>query len=572
MYQNYSTMETALPLQLEFSIPENHEARLISRFVDTIPTEFLLEDTSSTGRPAFHPAMMLKMCLFAYSRSVFSGRGIERLNEESIPMKWLTSDTSVTYKTINNFRSSEHATKLIKYSFLLFSSLLSDNGLIKDEALFIDGTKLQADANIYSFTWKKSIDRNETKLNQKVSDLYEELIQTEVNLCLSQEQLEDSAGIEAIVEAIEKELAEVEQVIEEEKRVPPGGSAHKRRRRTLNKYRNKCMKDFLPRKQKYEQDQATFQGRNSFSKTDPDATFMCMKEDPMKNRELKPGYNLQVASNSQYVIGFDIFSNPTDTRTLLPFLSSLPLSDLFQYVVADAGYGSEENYQAIIDNFEKIPLIPYGMYHAEQKKKYKKNPQNRVNWAYDEIEDTYEDSDGVRFSFSHYSTRNDKNGFQRQFKVYKADKEQADSRLNKLARTPKGKQRTTSVNYNWEYFKQKAKENLESESGKRIYAQRKIDVETVFGRLKGQFGMRRVHVRGKQAVHNDIGIMLMAMNLTKLMLELGRMTAQFASNRMKNQKRNGLSANMADFRCVSDYLELVISQPLFLFDFFSMIY
>lgn len=121
-------METALPLQLEFSIPENHEARLISRFVDTIPTEFLLEDTSSTGRPAFHPAMMLKMCLFAYSRSVFSGRGIERLNEESIPMKWLTSDTSVTYKTINNFRSSEHATKLIKYSFLLFSSLLSDNG------------------------------------------------------------------------------------------------------------------------------------------------------------------------------------------------------------------------------------------------------------------------------------------------------------------------------------------------------------------------------------------------------------------------------------------------------------
>ena len=94
MYQNYSTMETALPLQVTFSIPENHEARLISRFVDAIPQEFLLEDTSRTGRPAFHPAMMLKMCLFAYSRSVFSGRNIERLNEESIPMKWLTGDTA----------------------------------------------------------------------------------------------------------------------------------------------------------------------------------------------------------------------------------------------------------------------------------------------------------------------------------------------------------------------------------------------------------------------------------------------------------------------------------------------
>ena len=563
MYQNYSTMETALPLQVTFSIPENHEARLISRFVDAIPQEFLLEDTSHTGRPAFHPAMMLKMCLFAYSRSVFSGRNIERLNEESIPMKWLTGDTAVTYKTINNFRSSEHATKLIKYSFILFSSLLSDNGLIKDDALFIDGTKLQADANIYSFTWKKAIDRNETNLNQKVSDLYEELIQSEVNLCLSQEQLEDSSGIEALVEAIEEELAQVEQVIAEEKQVPKGGSVHKRRRRTLKKYRNKCIKDLLPRKQKYEQDQETFQGRNSFSKTDPDATFMCMKEDPMKNRELKPGYNLQVASNSQYILGFDIFANPTDTRTLLPFLSSFPTMDLFQYIVADAGYGSEENYQSIIDDYEKVPLIPYGMYHAEQKKKYKNNPQYRANWDYDEIADTYVDPDGVWFSFSHYSTRTDKNGFQRQFKVYKADKEQEDSRLNELARTPKGKLRTTSVNYNWEYFKQQVKENLESETGKRIYAQRKIDVETVFGRMKGHFGMRRVHVRGKQAVHNDIGLMLMAMNLTKLMLELGRWTAQFSHHSTKKETQQILSQKKAGFCCVSFYLELVISQSLF---------
>lgn len=175
------------------------------------------------------------------------------------------------------------------------------------------------------------------------------------------------------------------------------------------------------------------------------------------------------------------------------------------------------------------------------------------------------DPDGVWFSFSHYSTRTDKNGFQRQFKVYKADKEQEDSRLNELARTPKGKLRTTSVNYNWEYFKQQVKENLESETGKRIYAQRKIDVETVFGRMKGHFGMRRVHVRGKQAVHNDIGLMLMAMNLTKLMLELGRWTAQFSHHSTKKETQQILSQKKAGFCCVSFYLELVISQSLSLF-------
>ena len=536
MYQNYTTMETALTLQLDFTIPNDHEARLISRFVDSIPTEVLLDETSHTGRPAFHPAMLLKMCLFAYSRSTFSGRKIEQMNEESIPMKWLTGDTSICYKTINNFRSSEHASNLIKYSFVLFTTLLSENGLIYKDSLFIDGTKIQADANIYSFTWRKAIERYEAGLIEKVSSLYEELIQTNVDIAITEEELTMSIGIEKIIDSLDEALDEVEVKIKNETTIPKGGSEHKRRRRTLKKHRNKCANDFLPRKQKYEEANELFDGRNSFSKTDTDATFMCMKEDPMKNRELKPGYNLQVASSNQYVIDFDIFPNPTDTRTLIPFLDSIQTLDMFQYIVADAGYGSEENYMAITDDFEKVPLIPYGMYHKEQSKKHKNNPKHRQNWSYNEVEDSYTDLDGVHFSFSHYSTRNDKNGFQRQFKIYKADSEQMDDRLNKLAKTPKGRQRQTAVNNNWEYFKHKAKENLESTPGKEIYAQRKIDIETVFGRMKGVFGMRRAHVRGKQEVHNDIGIMLMSMNLTKLAIEARRQAEASRSSSIKNIK------------------------------------
>lgn len=562
MYQNYTTMETALTLQLDFTIPHDHEARLISRFVDSIPTEFLLEDTSHTGRPAFHPAMLLKMCLFAYSRSTFSGRKIEQMNEESIPMKWLTGDTSVCYKTINNFRSSEHASNLIKYSFILFTTLLSDNGLIHKDALFIDGTKIQADANIYSFTWRKAIERYEAGLIEKISSLYEELIQTNVDMALTEEELTTSNGIEKIIDSLDEALEEVEIEIDNETTIPKGGSEHKRRRRTLKKHRNKCANDFLPRKRKYEEANEMFDGRNSFSKTDTDATFMCMKEDPMKNRELKPGYNLQVASSNQYVIDFDIFSNPTDTRTLIPFLESIQTLNMFQYIVADAGYGSEENYMAIVDDFEKVPLIPYGMYHKEQSKKYRNNPKHRQNWHYNEVEDSYTDSDGVHFSFSHYSTRNDKNGFQRQFKVYKADNEQMDDRLNELAKTPKGRQRHTAVNNNWEYFKHKAKENIESKPGKEIYAQRKIDIETVFGRMKGVFGMRRAHVRGKQAVHNDIGIMLMSMNLMKLAIEARRKAEAFRDHFNKNKNRaETIKILIGSTRFY--YLGLLISQPRF---------
>ena len=92
---------------------------------------------------------------------------------------------------------------------------------------------------------------------------------------------------------------------------------------------------------------------------------------------------------------------------------------MFQYIVADAGYGSEENYMAITDDFEKVPLIPYGMYHKEQSKKHKNNPKHRQNWSYNEVEDSYTDLDGVHFSFSHYSTRNDKMVFKGSLKYIK---------------------------------------------------------------------------------------------------------------------------------------------------------
>ena len=158
--------------------------------MDCITSQVLLEETSHTGRPAFHPAMLMKTTLFAYARQVFSGRKIVQMNEKVIPMKWLNQDTYVSYKTINNFRSSKHANNLIKTAFIYFTLLMRENGMIEDDALFIDGTKLEADANLYSFTWKRTIDKYEAALSGKISQLYDQLIQEGVNLALSKEERE----------------------------------------------------------------------------------------------------------------------------------------------------------------------------------------------------------------------------------------------------------------------------------------------------------------------------------------------------------------------------------------------
>ena len=112
LYKDYITGQTALTLNLDFAIPSNHLANAISWFVDSIPEDVLLGDPAKTGRPAYHPAMMLKILLFAYSRRVFSGRKIELMLEENLPMMILADQQKISYHTINNFRSSSHANEL----------------------------------------------------------------------------------------------------------------------------------------------------------------------------------------------------------------------------------------------------------------------------------------------------------------------------------------------------------------------------------------------------------------------------------------------------------------------------
>ena len=533
MYQNYTTGQTEFVLNFDFTISSTHIVRLIDAFVDSIPNEILLKDNvSTTGRPLSHPAIMLKILLFAYSRQTFSGRKIELMLEENVPMRWLARENHYSYHTINNFRSSSHASELIKQSFVYFSLALKDHDLIKDDAVFIDGTKIEADANKYSFTWKKSVQKYHNNLKEKASALYEELVEKQVIKSMDLETVQSSSGMELISENITEEIAKLNEEIEQEPKVIKGGSPKKRRRRFLSKTKRQLDQDFIPRAKKYEEAERIFQGRNSFSKTDHDATFMCMKEDPMRNRELKPGYNLQIATHNQFVLDYGLFANPTDTRTLVPFLNQFHSTDFFNYIVADAGYGSEYNYTSIIDQFEKEPLIPYNTFLKEQKRKFKNDLSKPQNWPYNEEDDYYIDYLGVRFSFYRYSVRKDRYGFKRDLKIYQADKIQLSSELDELAKTSSGRQRQIQVNQTWNYYKEKIKENLSSDEGQAVYRRRKYDVEPVFGRMKRDFGVRRTHLRGQKPVENDIGLVLMSMNLVKL----GKMIAQFSAKYIENIK------------------------------------
>ena len=180
-------------------------------------------------------------------------------------------------------------------------------------------------------------------------------------------------------QVLEEELKKLNQDIEE---TPvKGKDERKTQRRKLKKVLRKVKDDYSVRAEKYENYQETIEGPNSFSKTDTDATFMRMKEDYMKNGQLKDAYNLQIATENQFVLHYDVFSNPIDTKTLLPFLEAYP-HDL-KTVVADSGYGSEENHLRL-DEKGVNHLIKYAMFDKEQKKGYKQSARNLANWYYDD--------------------------------------------------------------------------------------------------------------------------------------------------------------------------------------------
>lgn len=499
MYQHYTMNQTCLPIEIDCLLPENHIVYQIDDMIESIPEESIKLFEPKDGRPAYHPRLLLKVLLYAYSEKIYSGRDIQKMMQENLAMVWLSGHQIVSYRTINRFRSSETCAFFLEDLFVRFTVKLKMEKVITLDHLFIDGTKIEANANKYSFVWKKAIDRYETRLHEKAVAYYEEEIKPEIHRQIEIDEEEGLAeDLKEVSRLLQDEIAQLDTAIEE---TPvKGRDERKQKRRRFKKYYRKITTDFMARKEKYRAYQALFEGRNSFSRTDTDATFMRMKDDHMMNGQLKPGYNLQIGTENQYVLAYDIYPNPTDTLTLIPFIEQLHHRP--RAIVADAGYGSEENL-TYLNQLELDHYIKYNTFEKEQKKKYKLSPKNRTNWLYNPEDETITLPDGTCYFFDRDQRRKTKSGYQQTIRIYRPEDPET------------APQKALYFNHYYEQLKQTAREKLLSDEGQRIYAQRKIDVESVFGQIKANLGFTRCHLRGKKQVKTDIGLVLMANNIRK---------------------------------------------------------
>jgi len=472
-FKHYNQRQTALfPYSFDDLISEKHPVRVVDQVVESINIQPLLKAYSKEGNPGYHPKMLLKVMIYAYMSNIYSSRKIELAIRENINFMWLTGMSTVDHNTINRFRSDKLKDSF-KEIFKQVVMMLAEEGLISMKQIYTDGTKIEAQAGRYTFVWGKSIKTNKAKMLTQLEELwnYAQSISNDDDPDTEPPQFKEISQevIQKTVEQIDTKLS--------------GNEKASKKSKAKLRY---IKQNFEKNLRKYEEQEAILGGRNSYSKTDPDATFMRMKEDHMQNGQLKPGYNAQISTENQIIINYTLHQNPTDTKTLKPHLENLKETygaEIFkkiENITADAGYGSEENYD-YLEKEELTAYVKYNTFEKEQDKNYQKKHKtfSKENLYYNQEEDCYVCPIGQKMHKTHESTKTTQAGYIQQLSHYQAQNCEGCP-LRGVCFKAKGN-RSIERNHNLERHKEKIRELLTSQTGIQKRKQRSADVEPVFG-------------------------------------------------------------------------------------------
>ena len=490
-----------LPPKLEDLIAADHSVRVVNDVINRINIEPLLKAYHIRGGSNYHPLMLLKVLVYGYVTNIYSSRKLAEACRERVSFMWLSAMNKPDHNTINRFRGVrlKHALRSV---FEEVVQLLAQEGLLSIDQVYTDGTKIEANANKYTFVWKKSIQTNKQKMKTQLEEIwaYAQNIAAEEDRMPEPPDLTtiNQESVNATVEKLNKELSANDQV---DKKV-----------RAKLKY---ISKNFPQNIARYEKQEAILGERNSYSKTDTDATFMRMKEDHMLNGQLKPGYNVQISTSNQFIVNYTIHPNPTDTLTLKAHLEQHESSfgKAPETLTADAGYGSEENY-SLLEQKQIQGYVKYNMFDKGQNQTYKnKFPFHAEKLFYNQQEDFYICPIGQKMHYIGDSHRRSGNGFIQTTRRYQA-KNCSNCPLNGACHKSKTN-RIIEINVNLKRQKQLAHELLNSEQGIRHRKKRCFDVEPVFANIKQNHGFRRFMLRGKVKVEIEWGLLAIAQNLRK---------------------------------------------------------
>lgn len=484
-------------------IEEHHPVRFVSTIIDEINIDFLLSDYSKDGASSYHPKMMLKVWIFSYLNNIYSTRKVEAFLKENIHAMWLSGMQTPDHNTLSRFRSGKLKNHIKKVFFKIVQFLVDEDQLDLCTA-YTDGTKIESVANKYTFVWGKRIRNAQLNIAKALEELWdytEELTTDEFK------QRKPTSFAPVSSEGMLDLLGDIEEELKD-KPIP----------KKIKDKINYAKKKQAPKIDEYKAHEELLDGRNSYSKTDVEATFMKMKDDPMKNGQLKPAYNVQVSTENEYALNYSVHQTPGDSTTFIEHHQQIKegLENDIQIAVADSGYGSEENYTYLEEN-DIENLVKYAGLHQELRSRKKEGFKFTPNSFYiNEKENIVVCPMGQRMDFIGIKKQKSSTGFQQEIHQYTA-RNCKSCPLHSRCFTSKykDKNKVLSVNLKAKKYREKAKENLTSKDGEILRKKRCAEVEQFFGQMKSNKKFKRFLMKGIDKVSIELGLLFIGMNIHK---------------------------------------------------------
>ncbi|MGO1370080.1 IS1182 family transposase [Senegalia sp. (in: firmicutes)] len=493
-------MQLSFSFDLANNFDMDDEVFLVHNIVEEMNLGFLNSAYSNMGRkPIVEPRTMLKVLVFAYLNRKYSARDIEDACKYDLRFRWLLNNGKApTYVTINRFRNliypfmNDILTQLVE--------LLIEQGEVDLKSIYIDGTKIEANTNKYTFVWKKSILKYQERLLDKISKYFD---------------LEEVLSSEDCRKIVMAQFNSIRNICKSQNIAFVYGQG-KRKSDEQRKY--ELFSEWIDKLEKYENHLEIMSERNSYSKTDNDATFMRLKDDHMRNGQLKPAYNIQCATNGDYVVGIQGFSNPADMRTLPVFMDNiLTRYDIkIDRIVADSGYESEENYLYLKENQIEAFIKPSN-YEIKKKSKNKKDISRKENMTYHKSHDYYLCYNDKKLEFEKIVCRTNKYGFKSESKVYLCkDCLNCSSSNDCIKYKNNSGLKRIYISERFENLRKKSEENITTKEGIIERMNRSIQAEGIFSYIKTGMNYSRFRHKSMDKIVAEMKLLSIAINIKKL--------------------------------------------------------
>jgi len=490
-FKEYSQNQTMLlPPNINDWIPKDHRCFVINEIVNKLDISCVEDTYSDQGASAYDPRMLIKIIFYSYAKGIRSSRKIEDLTHENIVFRYLSANQFPDHGTINLFRK-DHL-KDLENLFAQVVIFCDGLGIINPSDISIDGSIFKASAS------KKSTYDQETiiKLKKKIGEILREAekIDKEEDQKYGQkrgyseipEKLKDPATRTKEIDRLQEKMRKLEEADQAIKEKQANAKTKTEKELTRNKTHNT---------------------------TDPDANLMKMK----KGKTYQPAYNGQIATSNQIVLAYDVTDDGVDTKLLHPMIKKTEenTEQKVEKTKADASYFSK-------DNLEKIEAKEIDAYIPDQTKALEERQErnneipkyDKRNFKYDQEKDEFICPENKRLLLK---------GMNREAKRYLcSDCQNCPAK----SQCTKSKNRSLSVDAQFEKYKTEMREKLNSKEGKSKYLERMSDVEPVFGNIIYNQKAGNFLCRGKPMVKREFGLSCLAHNLVKI------------SNWIKNNKEN----------------------------------